>query len=1240
MKIGYKLAFGFGLILFISTVIGIVANNNINKMWRITENMYQHPLVVSKAVRDIRTNIVAIHRSMKDVALALDDVELLTARAKVDELEQQVFQSFEIVYEQFLGDVSDVQTAHDVFVNWKPIREEVILLRLEGKKDEAAVITKGKGADHVAKMNQQIQALIDFANVKGDSFYEEAQSIKDRTIRNSMILLIGILFLGVMLALVITFSITQPITSILAMSKRLTKGDLSERNSITTSEETGILAQSINKLADAIESRIEIQKGVTVISETMIAQSTMLDFGSELLKQLMEITVANMSTFYILNEATSEYEHFASFGANKELLKPFSLENPEGELGNAISTKNIYYLREISEDTIFKYRTTAGEIIPKEIITIPLVIENSVVALISLVSIQKFSKECYDILKSSWTNINTSYSNLVAGERTTILADYLASINQQLEAQTEELQDQAEELQDQAEELQRTSEELQEQNTELEAQRNQVESANKLKSEFLSNMSHELRTPLNSIMALSRVLMMQTKDKLDEDEYKYLEIVERNGKKLLLLINDILDLSKIEAGKMEILPGFISLGTLLQMIKENLQTLTEEKGLAFTLSVPDNLPKIETDESKLYQILTNIIGNAVKFTEKGKVDVSVKHDSKNVYIEIKDTGIGISKEMIPHIYDEFRQVDGTTSRPYEGTGLGLAIANKIIKILGGNISVKSVLGKGTVFSIAFPILWYEVILKPQTVSFKKMSQSVKKTILVVDDDPKMIKSISEYLHEAGYKVISTSAGKKALKLAEKHQPVAITLDIIMPDMDGWEVLQKLKNNPKTKNIPVIIVSVSEDRDTGFALGAIGYVNKPIDKKILLSEIYTLHRSPGSVMIVDDNKFELNHISGILEAQKIETVLATGGDECIKLLENKIPDILILDLMMPGMNGFEVLEKIRKQPETKNLPVIVVTAKDLTKGDKEILTGNVSSVVAKSDSTPQDLFKAIKKILFELEKSQKTGISENRILIVEDNPESIVQIKGVLENKNFKVDVAGGGQEALDYIQHTVPAGIILDLMMPDINGFEVLEKLRSTKRTKNIPVLILTAKDLTKDDFSKLSANNVQHLIHKGDVDIKGLLNKVKLMLENKPEIATSFVGKGSHYVKTGERNLKPKILVVEDNPDNMITINAIIKDNYTVSEAVEGEEGLRLAQTQLPDLILLDMSLPKMSGLDVIKKLRKDNIAHYIPVIAVTAQTMIGDKEKFMEAGCNGYISKPIDPKILLMGIEKLLKK
>jgi len=983
-------------------------------------------------------------------------------------------------------------------------------------------------------------------------------------IKNFSILLIVSVIIIVLIVFWISKRISKPILDMNIVAHKIKAGDYSVRNLISSGDELGSLAGSINEMVSSIESRNAIQKGVGGISEGIVGQTSMQNYGSKLLKLLIEITAANMGTFYILNEESLEFQHFASIGANKKLLQSFSSKNLEGEFGNAILDKNIYYLRDIPENTIFKFKTVGGEAIPKEIITIPIIIESDVVAIISLVNIKKFSNDALEIIKQSWMNISSSYSSLLGNERTRILAEHLSKTNQYLEATTEELQEQTEELQEQSEELQNQTEALQEQNLELEHQRKHVEEANRMKSEFLSNMSHELRTPLNSILALSRVLIMQSKEKLNDEENNYLEIVERNGKQLLSLINDILDLSKIESGKMDIHPEFTSIAYILNIIKENMQSLADEKSLVINLQIPENLPKAETDENRLHQAILNIVSNAVKFTKIGSVDISVKNDQENIFIEVKDTGIGISAKHLPYIFNEFRQVDGSTSRQFEGTGLGLAIASKMIKILGGNIKVESKLGEGSVFRISLPIIWQDKSEFPQDLKLKDIiTKKESNTILVVDDDQEIIKNISKYLEESGYKTINATTGKEALKLAAEIQPFAITLDVLMPKMDGWEILQGLKSKPNTKDIPIIIVSISDDKETGFALGADGYIQKPVNKQILLSEIYKLKKTPDLVMIIDDNKIDLEQMSEHLKAERINTILAGSGKECIELLKKQIPNVLVLDLLMPEVDGFMVLENIRKNPKLRELPVIIVTAKDLTKEDKKSLSGNVSSILLKSDTIPRKLFKEVKRILKELEKP--TNITEKsnskiRILIVEDNEASIIQVKNILEKEGYVVDVALGGREALKYMKETIPDGIILDLMMPDVDGFEVLEKIRNTKRTGSIPVLILTAKDINKDDLKKLRSNNIQQLIFKGDIDKNGLLQKIKLMLDYVPSKKSKNIKiekeengdieisiKGLKKIKNVSNSDTPHVLVVEDNPDNMTTIKAILSEKFNM---------------------------------------------------------------------------------------------
>ncbi|MFA9388288.1 MAG: response regulator [Prolixibacteraceae bacterium] len=850
------------------------------------------------------------------------------------------------------------------------------------------------------------------------------------------VLVLLLLFSGLAVMFIVYFvsrSISKPIVNMNLIAQKVKAGDFSVRNSINSNNELGTLAAEFNNMISITESRIKTLNGVSAISKTMVDKTNMHDFALSLIKQLMKITGANISAFYVLNDGSMEYEHFLSIGTNAETLKSFNAENPEGNFGNVLIDKSIHVLRNIPDNTIFNYRTFAGEAIPKEIVTIPLLIDNTVVAIISLAGIRPFKSDSLEIIKQSWNNMNATYTSLISSERTRIFAELLSQTNQQLEAQAEELQAQSEELKSQSEELQQTANELLEQNLELDLQKEQVETANQLKTEFLSNMSHELRTPLNSIMALSRVLIMQANDKLDEEENNYLEIIERNGKRLLALINDILDLSKIEAGKMDISPEFISVANLLSIIKDSIQSLADEKGLQLTLSLPDNLPKVETDESKLHQVLLNIVGNAVKFTEQGSVVITAKYDQLNLFIEVKDSGVGISAEDLHYIFEEFRQADGSTSRRFEGTGLGLAIAQKLTGILGGTIEVMSQSGVGTTFVISIPINW------------------------------------------SGSPVRST-----------------------------------------------------------------------------LTETGTGREVPGQ---------------------------------------------------FPKPGSKENFEYIAQQNDSETMP-----------------------------------------------KNLK-GKDETRILMVEDNPEAVIQIKKILEGENYRVDVAPGGRAALDYIQHTIPDGIILDLMMPHINGFEVLNRIRNTVRTKNIPVLILSAKDLTKEELAELTSNNIQQLVQKGNIDIETLRLKVNSMLGKNDQFAPNSQAskkKNDSFIQHEQKieirqeysakNLLPELLILEDNSDNLTTIKAILKGKFNLNIAFSGDEAIRMASENPFQLILFDLSLPVSHSQKVIRWLKSNEKTSQIPIIVLTAQAMKGDQEKFLKLGFNGYVSKPINQEELFTEIQKLL--
>ncbi|SLM29634.1 putative Histidine kinase [Desulfamplus magnetovallimortis] len=882
---------------------------------------------------------------------------------------------------------------------------------------------------------------------------------------NMAIILILAALAAYALAHMLALNFSKPVIEVTNAALKIQGGDLSARCNIGNEDEYGVLARAFNEMAESMETYGSIQKGLRRLDEILVISTTVHEFAAQFIEKLLDITNSAFGAFFLINEFI-EFEHVYSSGFARGVIQSLDKSVVAGAFDRSYRSGSITYIDDISKDTVFTVNTIAGKAIPKCMVTVPVMIKGEVAAIIALGSLNDYSSAAYGILEQIQPAVGTALSNIISGEKTLALAQELTHKNSELEAQ--------------AMELQAMTDDLKRQNIELDVQSRQLEEASRLKSMFLSNMSHELRTPLNSVMALSSVLKMNRDKHFNSEEVEYLEVIERNGRRLLDLINDILDLSKIEAGHMDVNLSFFSFKTAIENIVENLQPLVREKGLSLHAQFSTDLPEIQSDEKRVYQILLNLMGNAIKFTEKGNVVVEAyccgqrpvpAHMTTDIYesmicVKVMDTGIGIPEKELPFIFEEFRQVDGSTSRRHEGTGLGLAIAHKATLNLGGTLSVESKPGVGTTFTLKLPRIYQ-------------------------------------------------GEGVEGL-------------------IDQGDANQYFKPEAQEHNYSAAL------SDTPF--------------------------------------------------------------------------------------------------------------------------NSVSTAPSK------------------------------RLLLVEDNESAITQIKLILEHEGYCVDIARGGKEAQAMVAKSLPDGIILDLMMPDMDGFEVLEAIRCTERTATIPVLILTAKDLTPDDFKKLSANNIQQLVQKGDVEREGLLMKVKFMLgestmknvqaggtrnvleqqespdpeakprsitepekdqnpEAKPRSITepekdqnpeaksrsTTEPQEQDVPKTGiSPELPPRIVVIEDNPDNMITIKALLKGRYTVIEAYDGENGLKTVFENLPDLILLDISLPGMDGYTLVKEFKDHEKTKMIPVIALTAHAMKGDKDNLISAGCDDYLSKPIEPVKILQTIEK----
>jgi signal transduction histidine kinase/CheY-like chemotaxis protein len=525
----------------------------------------------------------------------------------------------------------------------------------------------------------------------------------------------------------------------------------------------------------------------------------------------------------------------------------------------------------------------------------------------------------------------------------------------------------------------RTSE-LEAANRELQIANVKIREADRLKSEFLANMSHELRTPMNAIIGFTRLVRRKAADLLPERQIENLEKVEISANHLLGLINDILDLSKIEAGKMGVNFMPFDLGPLVDTCLATVEPMVKGGKVRLIKDVPQDLPEVMSDQDKLKQIIINLLSNALKFTEEGEVRLSAAVDDASLRIVVSDTGIGIRADALEYIFEEFRQADGSSTRKYGGTGLGLSITKKLTELLGGTIDVQSVEGKGSTFTIILPLAKRDEEapadkVRPEEEGLPSVEMKGKKVLLAIDDDPNVLSLLKQNLEEEGYFVVGASNAEEGIRKAKEIHPFAVTLDILMPQKDGWGVLSDLKADPATRDIPIIVLSIIDNKELGFSLGAFDYLLKPFQKEAILA---ALLRIPGTsakrVLVVDDEPAAVDLLTQILQDEGYQVKGAYSGEEALQALEASPQDIILLDLLMPGMDGFEVVQRVKANPRWRDIPIIVVTAKDLTDDDCTFLCQSVDRIIQKAGLARETLMKEVQSLLREHAVPRKEDLS--------------------------------------------------------------------------------------------------------------------------------------------------------------------------------------------------------------------------------------------------------------------------
>jgi CheY-like chemotaxis protein/signal transduction histidine kinase len=788
---------------------------------------------------------------------------------------------------------------------------------------------------------------------------------------------------------------------------------------------------------------------------------------------------------------------------------------------------------------------------------LPVLFEDRVKAVIELASLSVFTTSQLAFLEQLTASIGIVLNSIEATMQTEGLLKQSQQLATELQVQQKELQQTNEQLAQKAQQLAEQNVEVERKNQEIEQARRALEEkakelalTSKYKSEFLANMSHELRTPLNSILVLGQQLSDNPDGNLTPKQVEFSRTIHGAGTDLLNLITDILDLSKIESGTVSVEAEEIFFASLLDAVGRPFRHEAENRHLGFEVQSDPHLPRsVVTDSKRLQQVLKNLLSNAFKFTEVGGVRLSVSPASSGwsedhpilgkaasvVAFEVSDTGIGIPLEKQRIIFEAFQQADAGTSRKYGGTGLGLAISRELASLLGGEIQLRSLPGRGSTFTLYLPQTYVgpstasaAALERTPSVSPVQMSvvehpveripddrenlQPDDAILLIVEDDPHYARVLCDLSRDKGFKVLVATRGAEALQLAQEFRPTAVSLDVFLPDMLGWTVLNHLKQDPTTRHIPVQMLTLDEDRHHGLARGAFAFVTKPTTPEGLESALdrikeYSAPRRKR-LLVVEDNPAEQLSIKELLGYDDIDVTVVATGEDAVNAVTNESFDCVVLDLRLPDISGFEVLERFRDTPALGDLPVIVFTGKELSSEEDARLHSLARSVVVKGVESPErlldetalflhrvvsDLPAEKQKMLDRLHRSDDALVGK-KVLIVDDDVRNIFALSSVIERRGMTVLTAGTGREAIAKLESTPDVAIVLmDIMMPEMDGYETMQVIRQNASFRRLPIIALTAKAMKGDREKCLEAGASEYLAK--PVNTEQLLSSLRIWL-------------------------------------------------------------------------------------------------------------------------------------------------
>lgn len=902
-----------------------------------------------------------------------------------------------------------------------------------------------------------------------------------------------------------------------------------------------------------------LQIGQAELSKGLVGEQNVSQLGDHVLSFLTKYMNAQVGAMFVEDSGVFRKAsvHAVATGGVPE---QFSLQ--DGLLGQAAKDGAISVTHGVP-DGYLAVGSSLGQASPRHLVVAPFGIDGKVNAVLEVGFLGKVRDSDVELLRRVETSVSTAVRSVKYRMRLQELLEETQRQSEEVQAQSEELRVSNEELEEQSRalresqsrlelqqgELEQINSQLEEQTLllerqkddlvlakeDLEEQAREVEKASRYKSDFLANMSHELRTPLNSSLILARLLAENAQGNLTPEQTKYALTIESAGKDLLNLINDVLDLSKIEAGHMDVNLEPVAIPSLLDGLKNVFSPIAGQRGLELVIEADASVTgEMETDPQRLEQVLKNLLSNALKFTEKGKVSLQVFGTADGrVAFSVTDTGIGVAPEKQRIIFDPFFQADGTTARKYGGTGLGLSISRNLVRLLGGEMQLQSEIGKGSTFTVILPKVHVgpsdisEEVAMPVAQALEPAQRQVSvahipmarvpddrehlsgssRVILAVEDDERFARIVYDLAKEMHFECLIATTAEEALVLAQQYVPSAIVLDVGLPDNSGLFVLERLKADSRTRHIPVHVVSASDYTKTALALGAVGYMLKPV-KRDQLAEAFRgletrLTQKMRRVLVVEDDPVQVEAMRDLLGSRDVEAVCAQTAAECLEKLKSTTFDCMVLDLSLPDASGFSLLETLSAEDSYSFPPVIVYTGRELGQDEEQRLRRYSKSIIIKGAKSPERLLDEVtlflhqvvsdlpeeKQRMIEQSSNRDAAIEGRRILIAEDDVRNVFALTSVLEGRGVKLSIARNGQEALDILETSLadPALrvdlVLMDIMMPEMDGFTAMRQIRNRREWAKLPIIALTAKAMKSDQEQCLAAGANDYLPKPLDVD-------------------------------------------------------------------------------------------------------------------------------------------------------------